>query len=41
MLNLSSRWEVENFLQQEQAFLDYTEADLEGDIHAIRYLRQE
>jgi hypothetical protein len=41
MLNLSSRWEVENFLQQEQAYLDYTEADLEGDIYAIRYLRQE
>lgn len=41
MLNLSSRWEVENFLQQEQSYLVYTEADLEGDIHAIRYLRQE
>jgi uncharacterized protein YbdZ (MbtH family) len=40
LLNLPSRWDVEKFLQQEQAYLDYTEADLEGDIHAIRYFRQ-
>lgn len=39
MLNLSSRWDVEQFLKQAQAYLDYTEVDLEGDIHAIRYLR--
>lgn len=36
MLKLASRWEVESFLKQEQAYLDYTEADLEQDILAIR-----
>lgn len=41
LLNLPSRWDVEKFLQQEQAYLDYTEADLEGDIHAICYFRQQ
>ena len=41
LLNLPSRWVFENFLQQCQAYLDYTEADLEGDIHAIRYFRQQ
>jgi hypothetical protein len=40
LLNLPSRWDVETFLHQEQAYLDYTEVDLEGDIHAIRYFRQ-
>lgn len=41
LLNLPSRWDVETFLQQGQAYLDYTEADLEGDIHAIHYFRQQ
>ena len=41
LLNLPSRWDVERFFQQEQAYLDYTEADLDGDIHAIRYFRQQ
>ena len=41
MLNLSSPWDVESFLQQGQAYPDYTEADLEGDINAIRYVRQQ
>lgn len=36
MLNLPSRWEVEAFLNRAQAYLDYTEADLERDILAIR-----
>ncbi len=36
MLNLSSRWEVEAFLKRAKAYLDYTEADLEQDILAIR-----
>ena len=36
MLKLSSRWEVETFLKQAQAYLDYTEADLERDVAAIR-----
>ncbi|HLG16016.1 MAG TPA: UPF0175 family protein [Blastocatellia bacterium] len=36
MLNLSSRWEVEALLKRAQAYLDYTEEDLERDIEAIR-----
>lgn len=36
MLKLSSRWETEAFLKRAQADLDYTEADLEQDIAAIR-----
>lgn len=36
MLNLPSRWEVESFLKRAQAYLDYTEADLDRDIAAIR-----
>jgi hypothetical protein len=36
MLNLSSRWEVEAFLRRAQAYLDYTEADLEQDVETIR-----
>jgi hypothetical protein len=28
MLHLSSRWEVESFLKERQAYLHYTEADL-------------
>ena len=40
MLKLSSRWEVEAFLKQSQAYLDYTKADLEQDVQAIRQVRQ-
>lgn len=36
MLHLSSRWEVEAFLKQAHAYLDYTEADLERDIQTLR-----
>ncbi len=36
MLNLASRWEVEDFLKRTHAYLDYAEADLEQDIVAIR-----
>lgn len=36
MLHMSSRWEVEAFLKRAHAYLDYTEADLERDIEAIR-----
>ena len=36
MLHLPSRWEVEAFLKRAQAYLDYTETDLERDILAIR-----
>jgi predicted HTH domain antitoxin len=36
MLRLASRWEVDAFLKRAKAYLDYTEADLEQDIRAIR-----
>jgi Uncharacterised protein family (UPF0175) len=36
MLRLTSRWEVDAFLKRAKAYLDYTEADLEQDIRAIR-----
>ncbi|MCW5849217.1 MAG: UPF0175 family protein [Anaerolineae bacterium] len=36
MLGFLSRWEVEEFLKRSHAYLDYTEADLEQDIEAIR-----
>lgn len=36
MLHLPSRWAVEIFLKRAHAYLDYTEADLERDIIAIR-----
>jgi len=36
MLGLPSRWETEKFLRRAEAWLDYTMADLERDIAAIR-----
>jgi Uncharacterised protein family (UPF0175) len=36
MLRLASRWEVDAFLKRAKAYLDYTAADLERDILAIR-----
>ena len=36
MLHMSSRWEAEAFLKRAQAYLDYSEADLEQDIAALR-----
>jgi Uncharacterised protein family (UPF0175) len=36
MLNLTSRLEVAAFLKRARAYLDYTEADLERDMTAIR-----
>jgi predicted HTH domain antitoxin len=36
VLGLSSRWETEDFLKRAQAYLDYTESDLEHDASAIR-----
>ena len=36
MLHLPYRWEVDAFLKRAKAYLDYTEADLEQDILAIR-----
>lgn len=38
MLNISSRLEVEVFLKNAQAYMDYTDADLERDIAAIRQM---
>lgn len=36
MLHLDSRWETEDFLRRAGAFHDYTMADLERDVAAIR-----
>lgn len=36
MLGFLSRWEVEAFLKRAQAYLAYTEDDLERDIATIR-----
>ena len=36
MLDLPSRWETDKFLKKAQAYIDYTEADLQEDIDAIR-----
>ncbi|MGO9313312.1 MAG: UPF0175 family protein [Syntrophobacteraceae bacterium] len=36
MLDLPSRWEVDRFLKNAQAYIDYTNADLHQDIDAIR-----
>ncbi len=38
MLNFSSRWETYEFLKREQAYLPYTENDLEQDAQTIRNL---
>ena len=38
MLGLSSRWDVDEFLKQKHAYLDYTDADLQRDIDSIRRL---
>jgi predicted HTH domain antitoxin len=35
ILNLSSRWETYEFLKREQAYLPYTEDDLQQDVRAI------
>lgn len=39
MLKLPSRWSVDGFLKDAQAYIDYTEIDLQEDIDAIRKLR--
>jgi hypothetical protein len=38
MLNLASRWQVDELLKRARAYLDYTEADLQQDINSIRQL---
>jgi hypothetical protein len=39
MLDLPSRWDADRFLKASQAYIDYSEADLEQDIDAIRKTR--
>jgi predicted HTH domain antitoxin len=41
MLGHSSRWETEAFLKERQAYLDYTEDDLERDIRTLRSIMPE
>lgn len=38
MLGLASRWETDAFLKGADAFLDYTEDDLQEDIETLRRL---
>ena len=40
MLNLSSRWEVDEFLRRANAHINYTETDLQRDIESIRKLKK-
>lgn len=40
MLGLRSRWEVESFLHRAEAYQDYTMADLDRDMAAIRSARR-
>ncbi len=40
MLGMNSRWEVDDFLKRAHAYVDYTEADLDRDIAAIRIARR-
>ena len=35
MLHLQSRWDVETFLKRAQAYIDYTETDLEQDLQTL------
>ena len=38
MLDLGSRWESDEFLKRANAYIDYSDAELEQDIHSIRQL---
>lgn len=38
LLKFSSWWETEQFLKQSQAYLDYTENDLEQDIQTLHQI---
>jgi predicted HTH domain antitoxin len=40
MLGLASRWETEAFLKDRQAYLRYSEADLEADLQALHRVAQ-
>lgn len=39
MLSLASRWDTDRFLKGVQAYLDYTDEDLDQDISAIKDFR--
>lgn len=41
LLNLSSRFEVDAFLKQANAYLQYDEADFEQDMRTMAKLREE
>lgn len=41
MLNFSSRWQTEQFLKENQAYLDYTEEDLAHDLETLNQLLSE
>ena len=41
MLNLDSRWDVDEFLKRARAYIDYTEIDLQQDIDTIRKSRSQ
>ena len=38
MLHLTSRWETNALLKRAQAYLDYTETELEQDLHTLETL---
>ncbi|MBT9316727.1 UPF0175 family protein [Leptothoe spongobia] len=40
ILNLPSRWAVDAFLKEHNAYLHYDEADLESDRETLRQLRK-
>ena len=41
LLNFSSRWQTEQFLKENQAYLDYTEEDLAHDLETLNQLLSE
>ncbi len=41
LLNFSSRWQTEQFLKENQAYLDYTEEDLANDLDNLNQLLSE
>ncbi|ACB52221.1 hypothetical protein cce_2873 [Crocosphaera subtropica ATCC 51142] len=41
MLKFSSRWQTEQFLKENQAYLDYTEEDLANDLETLNQLLSE
>jgi len=40
MLELPSRWDTDRFLKDAQAYIEYTEAELQLDIDALRKLKR-